>query len=76
MAGSAGRATSDSPGAQQLLEAADAAKEAAEADNLLDPVEVDRSVTAHYCEVFGFRSSALACIPALLIAEDANSTGQ
>ncbi len=45
MAGTAGRSTSDSPDAQQLYEAADAAKEAAEADNLLDFLEIERSVT-------------------------------
>ena len=44
MAGTAGRSTSDSPDAQQLYEAADAAKEAAEADNLLDAVEIERHV--------------------------------
>ena len=46
MAGTAGRSTSDSPDSQQLYEAADAAKEAAEADNLLDPLEIERSVTS------------------------------
>ena len=44
MAGTAGRTTSDSLGAQQLYEAADAAKEAAEADNLLDAQEIERFV--------------------------------
>ena len=43
MAGSTGRATSDSLGTQQqLFDAADAAKEAAEADNLLDPLDLER----------------------------------
>ena len=44
MAGSTGRATSDASEAQQVYEAADAAKEAAEADNLLDAVEIERFV--------------------------------
>ena len=47
MAGSSGRATSDSLGAQQLYDAADAAKEAAEADNLLDPQDLERSAAQH-----------------------------
>jgi hypothetical protein len=48
MAGSTGRATSDSLGSQQqLYDAADAAKEAAEADNLLDPQDLDRFTVQH-----------------------------
>ena len=48
MAGSTGRATSDSlGGGQQLYDAADAAKEAAEADNLLDPQDLERSGARH-----------------------------
>ena len=46
MAGTAGRSTSDSPDVHQLYEAADAAKEAAEADNLLDVLEIERSITS------------------------------
>ncbi len=62
MAGTAGRSTSDSSDAQQLYEAADATKEAAEADNLLDTLEIERSALTYLQDTVGYCTVERICI--------------